>query len=373
MSGMNEVINEFIESLEWRLDRAKRENNEEFIIIDAEELCHRYSLAIVFKCLYKQSNVIDFKAEHDKTQQFLEKGYRDFGMATYLFKLNLMFPILKPIVRLVFKFFNPIAPVKKQILDFIRQQMELYFEAKKQITEAKKRADGDSKMSLDDFNTKDGGIFRKNLTDYVIEKYAEGAMTEREYIHSTFFLFVAADKTTSDAVSKIMYCLAAHQDVQDKVRQFILAEGKESKYLLWTINEALRLHPPVLMGSSRVLTKDMESIDGIIPAGCFIITPVYAINRLKKYWGDDADHFRPERWENSRNFHPVQFLSFGVGKRSCLGKEMAMHELKVLFSTLLTKCKLELTDRALHIDEFMSPFFAFNHAEYPTWIKISRL
>lgn len=374
MAEINEVIEDFIESLDWRLVKAKKENNEEFIILDVEEFSHRYSLSLVFKCLYKQSNIIDFKADQDETQHFIEKGYESFGLAAYFMKLNLMFPILRPLIKFLATNFDPTGHTIRRIKDYIKQQTDLYFEAKRQITEedhARERSvDG---LSLDKFSVKGRGIFRKNMMDYVIEKYAEGALTEREFVHSSIFLFFAADKTSADALSKIIYCLATNQNVQDKVRQSVLAEGKESTYLSWTLNEALRLHPPALIGCSRVLTEDVDSINGIIPAGCFMLTPTYTINRLKKYWGDDADAFRPERWENSKNFHPVQFLSFGAGKRSCPGKEFAMYELKVLFTSLLPKFKFELTNRELHVDEFMSPFFVFNHAEYPTWIKISHL
>lgn len=56
----------------------------------------------------------------------------------------------------------------------------------------------------------------------------------------------------------------------------------------------------------------------------------------KKFWGPDANEFRPECWfrvekESLKEMDDRMGLIFWLGKYSCLGKEMAMIELnKVL-------------------------------------------
>lgn len=37
-----------------------------------------------------------------------------------------------------------------------------------------------------------------------------------------------------------------------------------------------------------------------VPKGSMVNYTVYAMHRRKDLWGDDAEEFRPERWENRK-------------------------------------------------------------------------
>jgi cytochrome P450 family 313 len=52
--------------------------------------------------------------------------------------------------------------------------------------------------------------------------------------------------------------------------------------------------------------------DKTIPVGATIIISTFAVQRNKKFWGDDADKFRPERFEpkNFEKIHPYAFIPF---------------------------------------------------------------
>jgi len=100
-----------------------------------------------------------------------------------------------------------------------------------------------------------------------------------------------------------------------------------------------------------------DYLDGIyIPAGTilyipvrllssfspnYIITDVVAllckirvINSWKTIWGPDAEEFRPERWANlPKSWHPqYSFMSFIVGPHACIGKMMAIIEMKTVLA-----------------------------------------
>ena len=71
-----------------------------------------------------------------------------------------------------------------------------------------------------------------------------------------------------------------------------------------------------------------------------VVYSVFATHRLKKFWGEDADEFRPERWGEgvSRGW---EYLPFNGGPRICLGQQYALTETSYvltrivqLFSTL---------------------------------------
>lgn len=232
-----------------------------------------------------------------------------------------------------------------------------------------------SKENSDNFIMNDGTIFRRNMMDHVIDQFHAGKLNENEYMNSTFFLFLAAAKTTADALSRLAYNLANHRDIQSRLRESIIADGVDSEYLLWCINESLRLFPPVNAGCSRKLSEDLDSKFGLIPAGTLVITPAFAIHRSEKYWGLDADEFKPERWSNSKHFHPVQFLAFGAGKRNCLGRDFALSAIKKLIVTMLHRyeflpCPETNTDSIL---KFGAPLLIFMTSDEPTHVRLAHL
>lgn len=44
------------------------------------------------------------------------------------------------------------------------------------------------------------------------------------------------------------------------------------------------------------MTRETEVCGEVFPAGTILSVPSYSIHRLKEYWGEDADEFKPERW-----------------------------------------------------------------------------
>ena len=57
----------------------------------------------------------------------------------------------------------------------------------------------------------------------------------------------------------------------------------------------------------------------LVPKGYGIGYSVYAMQRRKDLWGEDAEEFRPERWETARP--SWEFLPFNGGPRVCLGRK----------------------------------------------------
>lgn len=72
------------------------------------------------------------------------------------------------------------------------------------------------------------------------------------------------------------------------------------------------------------------------PAGTGFDTSWYNLHRLKSVWGEDANDFRPERWETFRP-DPWQYQAFGGGPRSCLGRTKALIEASYVIVRLMQK------------------------------------
>lgn len=61
-----------------------------------------------------------------------------------------------------------------------------------------------------------------------------------------------------------------------------------------------------------------------IPKGAIVAYSIYSMHRRKDLYGEDADDYRPERWEDLRA--GWGYLPFNGGPRICVGQQFALTE-----------------------------------------------
>jgi cytochrome P450 len=122
-----------------------------------------------------------------------------------------------------------------------------------------------------------------------------------------------------------------------KYLSFVLKEGTSIPSIIGeTLTIAvLRLYPTVPINSRTALQTTTLPLgggpDGTMPImirkGSSIGYTPYVMHRLKKLYGEDADSFRPERWdpnvENDVDLKNIGYgyLPFNAGPRVCLGRK----------------------------------------------------
>ncbi|RCK66291.1 hypothetical protein Cantr_02054 [Candida viswanathii] len=122
---------------------------------------------------------------------------------------------------------------------------------------------------------------------------------------------------------------------ESRVDEITFESLKRCEYLKAVLNETLRFHPSAPR-NIRVATRDTTLPRGGGPDGKSPVLvrkgePVqYCIGATQldpKYYGEDADAYRPERW-----FEPMTknlgwaYLPFNGGPRICLGQQFALTE-----------------------------------------------
>ncbi|KAH7176635.1 cytochrome P450 [Dactylonectria macrodidyma] len=173
----------------------------------------------------------------------------------------------------------------------------------------------------------------------------------REYVRDQLLAMILGGRDTSaSTLSSLFWALARSPDLVRKMRTEIASlEGrkpswedlKELKYLGMVLKEALRLWAPV---STNMRTATVDTVlprgggpDGqsplFIPKGTACRWSLHSLHRRKDIFGDDADDFRPERWEKLRT--TWEYLPFSGGPRICIGQQFALTQMSYLVTRLL--------------------------------------
>ncbi|KAE8904470.1 hypothetical protein PF005_g26614 [Phytophthora fragariae] len=171
---------------------------------------------------------------------------------------------------------------------------------------------------------------------------------------------LAGKDTTGDATSWLMHLLHENPRVEQKLRAELLAkvpklavdesyvpsmeELDAITYLEATIRESLRLKPPAPCVTQHC-TQDTVFPDGtFVPKGMDTTLLYHASALLPSVWGPDAAEFNPERFLDDNGkllvLPPLKFIAFSAGPRKCVGRKLAMIEMKVVTACLVSRFHL---------------------------------
>ena len=174
---------------------------------------------------------------------------------------------------------------------------------------------------------------------------------------------IAGSDTTAAALTAVFYCLLKSPTSLAKLRDEIesavetgdlsfpasFKQASALHYLHAVIHEAMRMHPPVGLPLQRVVPAGGYQIgDHFYPGGTVVGVPALAVHMNTSIFGSDAALFRPERWLDSDKdkLATMQryWMPFGLGSRTCIGKNISILEISKSVPELVTKFDFELTD-----------------------------
>ncbi|KAL1962133.1 hypothetical protein VTN77DRAFT_537 [Rasamsonia byssochlamydoides] len=180
----------------------------------------------------------------------------------------------------------------------------------------------------------------------------------------TFSNVIAGSDSTGVILRTVWYNLLAHPETLRRLYEELIETEKQNgltrpfptwkevrdlPYLDACINEAIRLHPPFCLPFERVVPKGGITICGqYFPEGTVVGMSPYVVNRHRATFGEDADEWNPDRWlgkgEEHRKKLEQSVLTFGAGRRICLGRYIAWLEMKKLVPALLLNYEFEILD-----------------------------
>ncbi|KAK7902290.1 hypothetical protein LTR67_001935 [Exophiala xenobiotica] len=169
---------------------------------------------------------------------------------------------------------------------------------------------------------------------------------------------IAGQDTTSETLSHALQALSVPQNnaIQVKLRSEILSldlPSEQSRSLNpeqlakimkapfpdAVIKETLRLYPPHTTNIHRNVPSGGRVLDDwYLPGGTKVGTSAYIVHMNGEIFGREVESWIPERWllEDQDQVRKMEHAlwAFGSGPRGCIGKHLAMVEMKILLSLL---------------------------------------
>ncbi|KAJ8899633.1 hypothetical protein K2173_018607 [Erythroxylum novogranatense] len=183
-------------------------------------------------------------------------------------------------------------------------------------------------------------------------------VSDEKFLRDIVISFLLAGRdTVASALSSLFWLLAKHPEVGSSIRleaDKVLGPNqgptcykqlRELHYLQAAVYESMRLYPPIQFDSKFCQEDDVLPDGTFVKRGTRVTYHPYAMGRMEAIWGPDCLEFKPERWLRDGVFFPespFKYPVFQAGYRVCLGKEMAILELKSVALSLFRRFQFQL-------------------------------
>jgi cytochrome P450 len=152
----------------------------------------------------------------------------------------------------------------------------------------------------------------QDMLEILIRAVDSGGMTERELYDLLIFLFVAGYDTSKNALTLMMDVLMTRPDIYQRCAEDLEFCGQ-------VVEENFRYLTTSTI--PRIVTRDLEYRDVLIPKGTMLFFPVSIAGRDPMAF-DDPECFDPERDDLKKH------LTFGKGVHICLGQFIARAQIQ---------------------------------------------
>ncbi|OSD05151.1 high nitrogen upregulated cytochrome P450 monooxygenase 2, partial [Trametes coccinea BRFM310] len=221
---------------------------------------------------------------------------------------------------------------------------------------------------------------------------------------------VAGSDTTSSALTSLIHCLLSHPGTMKRLQTeideyypagenvFDTTHYRAMHYLTAVINETLRLYPPVPTGTQRRVPHRSQGVMlgsySVAPGTAMFLHP-YSLQRDPRNFFPFPEEFWPERWlvaaghstfadalarspdananveTTSFRHNESAFLPFSHGPANCVGKQLAMQEMRMVVCALIQKFELRLREGwdVDKYDEAFLDYFVTTRPDLPVTLR----
>ena len=179
---------------------------------------------------------------------------------------------------------------------------------------------------------------------------------------------LAARDTVGTTLSWIFYNLAQNPNIVSIIRNelspiasrkveagadgMVMFEPNDTRSLIYlraVLYETLRLYPPAPLERKTVVASDIMPSGHEVHTSDIILISLHSIGRMESVWDKDCLDYNPNRWlsDNGDNLKYVpshKFLAFNSGPRMCLGKDIAIMQMKTVIASTLWNFDMQVME-----------------------------
>ncbi|KAJ7780141.1 cytochrome P450 [Mycena maculata] len=274
----------------------------------------------------------------------------------------------------VFRFAQANFPILR-FLPMPNRDAKIFFAAQKRLFEIGAKLVAESKTYIEAAGGEKNAGSRQDLLSLLMRANLATDLPESERLTDEAVIaqvpsfVVAGHENTSSGTAWTLHQLTLNPEIQSKLREELLAVPSETPtfeqlnaipYLENVIRETMRLHAPVDFTGRMVMEDDVLPLQtpfvdkkgkihtGIpVRKGQKIHMPIRALNVDKSLWGEDAEEFKPERWDNLPEAVTAipsvyaNLFTFYAGAHSCIGFRFSIMEQKALLFSLVRTFEFE--------------------------------
>lgn len=211
-----------------------------------------------------------------------------------------------------------------------------------------------------DLPIREAALRAECVVEYLLRAVDDkGEKLAQELVLSNCIALIGAGFVTSASLlSWCLYALVTYPGTQERLLEELVDSKEEEEpgigdgeptwsystlaslpFLNAFIKETLRLHGPSFQ-SARTLSSDTHAIlpgGFLLPPSATIIPSFPHIHTNADVWGDTSHLFQPDRWTTTevKERHRAAFIPFAMGLRGCVGREVALAEIRLALAHLV--------------------------------------
>ena len=176
-----------------------------------------------------------------------------------------------------------------------------------------------------------------------VDSFLGRKLNHEELVEEAMGYMFAGSGTTSSTLTYLLYALSLpeNMDIQERLRQEInnippndMNALRQNPYLNAVIKETFRRFPTIISTLPRVLLEPLQIGDYLLPKGTIVGMQNWIHHRDPKVF-PDPDQFSPARWLHSSEAMESSLTPFSIGRRNCIGQNLAWEELYIAVDTIM--------------------------------------
>uniref|UniRef100_A0A8C6X477 Uncharacterized protein n=1 Tax=Naja naja TaxID=35670 RepID=A0A8C6X477_NAJNA len=191
----------------------------------------------------------------------------------------------------------------------------------------------------------------------------DSTYNEENLAQCIFDFFGAGTETTFTTIMWALLLFANHPDIQEKVQKEIkdvfdisqsisYQDRKKLPYTNAVLHEIQRVKYVLILGIPRQSTTDVKMKDYHIPKGTIILPDLRSVLLDPEQW-ETPEEFNPNHFldKDGKFIEREEFLPFGLGRRVCLGEQLAKIEIFIFLTSLLKAFSFQLPQGVKKLNE----------------------